>query len=959
MHRDTMIKVCLVTEELAGVGVSGGIGGAFLELAQLLARSGAHVDVLYCPTSPLDHAERERAASDLRRQGIGLEILDFDRYTHAPHGPEKRSYGVFKHLEASSGRYDIIHFHDYKGLGCYAIAAKRQGLALANSQLVVQLHGPTGWVLSANESLPTHPDQLRIDHLERESIRYADEVVSPSRYLVDWMRADGYAFPEHGRVQVIRNVCTTLAGRLAAIASPGGADAGPGPDGIDEIVLFARHEDRKGFSVFCDALDRLEDDLAKRGIQVTFLGRFGTVGGRHSGMLLAERARRWRFPLRILPQLDRDGAADYLAGNSQALVAIPSPEENSPYTVLEAIALGKRVLTSARGGARELIDAAQHPQALCRIDAASLASTIAHVLEHGMPVAKLAESLQETERKWLGFHDRILLASRRNDPHAAGASPSLPRVVLGITHYERPEKLLDAVVSAMRQTYPNLRIVVVDDGSPRPETQQALDKIAVMLERAGGMLIRRENGYLGAARNSIAAATESDYLCFLDDDDIAFPTLIEQLVAAALRTDADIVNCINLYMPESRRAEAWPEPQGFEQKVSYVPTGGPLALAALENCLGSATSLIRRSTFDTIGGYTEIHGVGHEDYEFYVRALQHGARIEVSPQVLYLYEVDRPSMIGSTSAIRNMRRVVDAIDFGADTGAWRDLARLRAGQVAQERGENRFRWETGRHPHAALVSAIVDPATGLPQQLEHLAQYAQAIDSPMAVAAFRQAGRDNQAVTDSVLEPVLPERWTTSTRQRPRPGGADHVLEIKLDLAIGRHRQAIEQMLRLATGRSALEDREWAALRDVVRHIEDLDTLSELLPALSRLRVTPKQKRHALPALFEIARRIGDHDTMEAVFNGAIRADEADYLGRYADVARAVTGGTFRDGLTHYRAWGLQEGRKGFETTTELATLADDVVAAWDLDGVVFRNAGKPARGDSRHAAKPRPAAAA
>lgn len=959
MHRDTMIKVCLVTEELAGVGVSGGIGGAFLELAQLLARSGARVDVLYCPTSPLDQAERERAASDLRRQGIGLEILDCDRHTYAPHGPEKRSYSVFKHLEACSGRYDIIHFHDYKGLGCYAIAAKRQGLALANSQLVVQLHGPTGWVLSANESLPTHPDQLRIDHLERESIRHADEVVSPSQYLIDWMRADGYAFPEHGRVQVIRNVCTTLAGRLAAIASPVDADTGPGADGIDEIVLFARHEDRKGFSVFCDALDRLEDDLAKRGIRITFLGRFGTVGGRHSGMLLAERARRWRFPLRILPQLDRDGAADYLAGNPHALVAIPSPEENSPYTVLEAIALDKRVLTSDRGGARELIDAAQHPQALCRIDAASLASAIAHALEHGMPVAKLAEPLRETERKWLGFHDRVLLASRRNGARAADAPPSLPRVVLGITHYERPEKLLDAVVSAMRQTYANLRIVVVDDGSPRPETQQALDKIAVMLERAGGMLIRRENGYLGAARNSIAAATESDYLCFLDDDDIAFPTLIEQLVAAAMRTDADIVNCINRYMPESRRIEAWPDPQRFEQKVSYVPTGGPLSLAALENCLGSATSLIRRSTFDAIGGYTEIHGVGHEDYEFYVRALQHGARIEISPQVLYLYEVDRPSMIGSTSAIRNTRRVVDAIDFGADTGAWRDLVRLRAGQVAQERSENRLRWEAGRNPQSTLASAIVDSSTRMPQQLEHLVEYAQAIDSPAAAIAFRQAGRSDQSAAAASLEPVLPEQWTTSARQRPRPGSADRLLEIKLDLAIGRHRQAIEQTLRLVTGRNSLTDREWQVMREVVGQIEDRDTLSELLRGLSQLRVTPKQKRRALPTLFELARRMDDRATMEILFNGAIRADEADYLGRHADVARATAGGTVQDGLTHYRTWGLQEGRKGFETTGELAALAGDILATWDLDGVVFRKSGKPARDDSRHAPISRPAAAA
>nr|AIA92007.1 Glycos_transf_2 [uncultured Klebsiella sp.] len=85
-------------------------------------------------------------------------------------------------------------------------------------------------------------------------------------------------------------------------------------------------------------------------------------------------------------------------------------------------------------------------------------------------------------------------------------------MVLGITHYERPAKLLEAVMSAIRQSYRNLQIVVVDDGSSCPATLEALDKIEVILERAGGKLLRRENGYLGAARNTIAAATQSDYL---------------------------------------------------------------------------------------------------------------------------------------------------------------------------------------------------------------------------------------------------------------------------------------------------------------------------------------------------------------------------------------------------------------------------------------------------------------
>lgn len=948
MHPSTKIKVCLVAEELAGIGVSGGIGGAFSELALLLARSGIHVDILYCPTAPLNATERERAEADLRGKGVGFEILDCDRYVFAPHGPEKRSYAVYKHLEASSGRYDIIHFHDYKGLGFQAIAAKRQGLALQSSQLVVQLHGPTGWVLDANHSLPTHPDQLRIDHLERESIRHADEVVSPSQYLIDWMGAHGYAFPEHGRVQVIRNVCTALADRLAALTTlHSGDDSAADP--IDEIVLFARHEDRKGFSVFCDALDRVADRLSERAIQVTFLGKFGSISGRHSGLLLAERARKWSFPLRILPDFDRDRAADYLTGNPNALVVIPSPEENSPYTVLEAIALRKRILTSDQGGARELVDPAQHPRALCRIDSKSLASAVAAALDHGMPIARLAEPLQDTERKWIAFHERVLLAARRIVEHPAGARAPLPRVVLGITHHERPAKLLEAVMSAIRQTYQNLEIVVVDDGSTNPATQQALEKIEIVLQRAGGRLIRRENGYLGAARNTIAAATKSDYLCFLDDDDIAFPDMISQLVAAARNTGADIVNCANLFMPENRRAEAWPEPSRFDQKVSYVPTGGPLSLAALENCLGSATALIKRTSFDAIGGYTELHGVGHEDYEFFLRALQQGAHIEVSPQPLYLYEVDRPSMIGTTSAIGNMRRVVNAIDFGSNAGAWRDLTRLRTGQVADERGSNRNQWEMGRHPLSHLMLAIVDSSTDMSQKLEHLSEYAREIGSPVAAAAFDGARRaGGSASADSGFEPVLARLSMARGGIGQRTQASDSALEIRLDLGIGRLRQAIEQTMRLPSGRSSLSDREWVVVQEVARHMDDTGALSTLLQALLKLQVSPQQRRRALPTIFELAHRAGDGPTMESAFASAIDADEAAYLGNYRDVATAVASGSVADGLTHYRAWGLQEGRKGFETAMEIAELAGGLVSSWDLSNIVFRTDGKHASRQDR-----------
>src|SRR5699024_2540888 len=155
---------------------------------------------------------------------------------------------------------------------------------------------------------------------------------------------------------------------------------------------------------------------------------------------------------------------------------------------------------------------------------------------------------------------------------------------------------------------------------------------------------------------------QSEYLCFLDDDDVAHPELIEKLVTAAVASDADVMNCLNIFMPESRRNELLHHNEAFSEPVSYIPTAGPLELAPKTNVCGAATALITRSTFAAIGGYAEIKGVCREDYEFFVRVSQDGYKIDVTPIPLYLYEVDRPSMISKTSTEANFRRVLESLD---------------------------------------------------------------------------------------------------------------------------------------------------------------------------------------------------------------------------------------------------------------------------------------------------------
>ena len=592
--------------------------------------------------------------------------------------------------------YDFIHFHDYKGLGFCTLAAKAQRIGFASTTLVVQAHGPTRWTLQANDHPFVDEAQLQIDFMERKSMARADILVSPSRYMLKWLEQNHWVTPPAHRIRVIQNICS----HISTMLGPKRVRSRAVPS--NEIVFFGRHEERKGIVEFCDALDRIADELADRNVTVTFLGGFGLVGGEASALFLVRRARNWRFPMRLLPDSDRIAACRAIAANDRSVVVIPSRIENSPYTVMEAAILGKPMITSALGGTSELLDPAQTAELTCAMDRKSLAARLLTAVQMGLPTARLAIPPAKTEQQWLDLH-----APRPKCPNVVAKPAASPKVVAVITHFERPGKLHDAVLSLAGQLYPNLEVFVVDDGSRDPTTLELLERMQPLLDKLNVRLLRQPNRYLGAARNHAIAETKSEYVLFLDDDDIAVPTLVQTLVSVAEATKADIVNCLQLYMDETRRGEAYPFPDRFREKVSYVPTGGPLALAPLDNCFGGSTVLLRRTSVLRLGNYTEDYGVGHEDYELYARALQAGMRIEICPLPLVLYEVGRPSMLTTTSRLRNWNRVARIIDPARNPEAWRDLVSLTAGRRATEHVNNYGEWWRGADPQSNLLRRIV------------------------------------------------------------------------------------------------------------------------------------------------------------------------------------------------------------------------------------------------------------
>ena len=101
------------------------------------------------------------------------------------------------------------------------------------------------------------------------------------------------------------------------------------------------------------------------------------------------------------------------------------------------------------------------------------------------------------------------------------------------------EKYLDRCIdSIVNQTYKNLEIILVDDGSP-DNCPQMCDGWA---KRDGRIkVIHKENAGLGMARNSGIELAKGDYILFVDSDDYIDLSTVEKCVAELIKTNADVV----------------------------------------------------------------------------------------------------------------------------------------------------------------------------------------------------------------------------------------------------------------------------------------------------------------------------------------------------------------------------------------------------------------------------------
>ncbi|MDH7496821.1 MAG: glycosyltransferase [Syntrophomonadaceae bacterium] len=196
--------------------------------------------------------------------------------------------------------------------------------------------------------------------------------------------------------------------------------------------------------------------------------------------------------------------------------------------------------------------------------------------------------------------------------------------------------LRSAIESALSQTYANLEVIVVDDGST--------DDTAAILKTFGDSVrvFSQDNRGVAAARNAGLQLARGKYVAFLDADDKWDSRRLEVMIDG-LESGADLAISNYFYIDEGGRRLR--ERPALHQ--SFAAPGSRQYLHLLWQTVPFAMTVGRTELFRRIQGFDEVLKGEAEDYDVWLRLLRGGAKWVYVPEPLAEYMV-RPGSLSKT-----------------------------------------------------------------------------------------------------------------------------------------------------------------------------------------------------------------------------------------------------------------------------------------------------------------------
>lgn len=176
---------------------------------------------------------------------------------------------------------------------------------------------------------------------------------------------------------------------------------------------------------------------------------------------------------------------------------------------------------------------------------------------------------------------------------------ALPKISVILPAYNGKEHLNEAVESVLSQDYPNIELLIIDDGS----TDGCCDSLpqSPILK-----LIRKSNGGVAEARNWGVDASTGEFLAFLDQDDVWLPTKLSRQWDQLESTEGEGICLVfhKYFWKEGELPPKWAKTELLESPhTSCVP----------------GSWLFSRSLMEKVGPFDPVYRFG-SDYDWLSRA---------------------------------------------------------------------------------------------------------------------------------------------------------------------------------------------------------------------------------------------------------------------------------------------------------------------------------------------------
>lgn len=264
--------------------------------------------------------------------------------------------------------------------------------------------------------------------------------------------------------------------------------------------------------------------------------------------------------------------------------------------------------------------------------------------------------------------------------------PGHPLVSVVIPCFNQGDFVPEVLQSVFAQTWQNLEVIVVDDGST-DDTAAILGRI----QEARLQVVSQENKGLAAARNRGCEVANGDYVVPLDADDRILPGMIR--------------TCMEVLMADPHLGYAYTHMQLFGD-VDEVYKHAPYNFYRLlrDNDV-SVCAVVRKEAWRAAGGYSSEVMPGIADWDFWLRCGSKGWHGRLVPEALFEYRVRKGSMWEKTR--RDMEKVRQELraahpDLYSETG----MARIRS------------EWHRTLDPHAP-DGLLARAAKAMPTPVRH------------------------------------------------------------------------------------------------------------------------------------------------------------------------------------------------------------------------------------------------